>query len=116
MYGYLLVTKSSLPSVAYIAADYHSSVVKMLEQNNSKKTNYSCCVICLNCSLWFRLKLSYKTGIPFGKIHNVENVECVNDIISADSLVDDTFCGKVKIYNPNIDKNNLNSCLEIEYQ
>jgi len=117
MYGYLFVTKNSLLMFREeIAADYWSSIVEMKKINKQKKKNYSCCVICLDCSQLFRYKLSWQTGIPLKRI-TTANLEKAKIIIGADSLVDFTFCGNVKIYDNenNVPKKHLNSCLEIEY-
>lgn len=117
MYGYLLVTKNSLPMIKLIAADYHSSVVEMMKINKSQKTNYSCSVICLNCNFFFRYKLSKRTGIPLKKILSVKQVKTVGCIVAADSIVDDTFLGSIKIYDSenNVQQKDFNSCLTIEY-
>lgn len=123
MYGYLLITENSLPMLHLIAADYHASIHEMLSLNEKKKKNYSCSVICLNCSWYFRYRLAQKTGIPFKKIQNVKQLEhkkfvkSLECIVDCDSFMDDTFLGKIKIYDNvnNVNKADINPCLEIEY-
>ena len=117
MYGYLLVTKNSLPMFQAIAADYHSSVVEMMKFNKLQKKNYSCSVICLDCNFFVRYKLSKRTGIPLKKISSVKQVKDVGCIIDADSFMDNTFLGTIKIYDSenNVPREDFNSCLAIEY-
>ena len=121
MVGYLLVTEKSLPEFKeLIAADYWRSVVKMEKINKLKKKNYSCCVICLDCNLLFRYKLSWQTGIPLKRIITVKKTkketasQQARTIINADSFMDDTFLGKIKSYDPKIPKEDF-KYLEIKY-
>ena len=117
MYGYLLVTKNSLPMIEVIAADYHSSTVEMIKLNKLQKKNYTCAVICLDCNFFFRYELSKRTGIPLKKITSVKQVKDAGCIIDADSFMDDTFLGSVKIYDSenNVPIKDFNSCLTVEY-
>lgn len=125
VFGYLVVTSNSLNKSETIAADYWFSTAAMKKENTNNKTNYSCYIVCINCSWWFRKKLAKLTGIPIKKFHNVKHLRAPQNhydgfdiIVTADSMVDDTFYGNTKVYDceTNIPRSDINSCIEIIYE
>lgn len=118
VFGYLVITPNSLNKSETIAADYWFSTATMKKENTNNKTNYSCYIVCINCSWWFRKKLAKRTGIPIKKLYNVKYLSGFDIIVTADSMVDDTFYGKTKVYDceTNIPRSDINSCIEVIYE
>ena len=99
MYGYLILTHNSLPFTHQIAVDYHSTIIEMETRSQKEKKNYVCFVYCLKCGVFFRLKLAYRTGIPYRKIHKAKALKEIIYGIAGDSYMDDgTFVKSMKIY------------------
>jgi len=124
VFGYLLVTQNSINKVDTIKKDYRDSTRVMNAENAVSNKNYSCCIVCMNCSWWFRRRLAKKIGISMKKIHKVKylrspqnNYEGFDVIMAADSMVDDTFFGRTKVYDceHNIPSTELNLCDAIVY-
>lgn len=124
VFGYLLVPQQSLSEYAIIARDYWQSTVEMNEENCRSNTKYYCYVVCVNCSWWQRKKLSFRTGIPMNRIINVFSVKpCggwlldFSTFVAVDSMVDDTFFGRTKVYasEKDISREDINPCTEVVY-
>ncbi len=125
VFGYLLITPNSLNNIDAVKRDYWNSVRAMKDENALRKTNYSCYVGCINCSWWFRRKIAKKIGIPMKKVNNVKYLQSPKNkyggfdiVVAADSMVDDTFFGKMKVYDSecNIPRAEINSCIEVVYE
>ena len=119
-YGYLLVTKNSFKKIEVIARDYWISTTIMRDVNRQYHTHYSCFVVCYRCSLWKRLKLSWKTGIPWRKISHVKHLKHAEkwnfiSLVATDSMVDDTFLGKIKVFDTidNVPRSRISGQLDV---
>lgn len=124
VFGYLLVTQNSINKVDAIKKDYWNSTHVMNAENAADNKNYSCCVVCVNCSWWFRRKLAKKIGIPIKEIRNVKylqspknNYDGFNNVVAVDSMVDDTFFRRTKVYDcaHNTPRTEINPCIEVVY-
>ncbi len=124
VFGYLLVTQNSINKVDTIKRDYWNSTRVMNNKNATSNKNYSCCIVCVNCSWWFRKRLAKKIGIPMKKVYKVKylqspknNYDGFDIVVAADSMVDDTFFGKTKVYDceHNIPRTEINPCIEVVY-
>lgn len=125
VFGYLLVTPNSVNKIDAIKRDYWNSVRAMKDENALNKKNYSCCVVCVNCSWWFCRKIAKKIGIPGRLVGNVKYLKSpqheyddFDTVIATDSMVDDTFFGKVKVYDSecNVPRAEINPCIEVVYE
>lgn len=124
VFGYLLITKNSMNKLDAIVKDYWNSITAMERENAANKKNYSCCIVCVTCSWWFRRKLAKKIGIPMKKIYNAKFLQSPKGrydgfdiIIATDSMVDDTFYGRTKVYDNenNIPRAEMNRCIDVVY-
>ena len=122
-FGYLLVTPNSVNQVDAISKDYWNSIAAMELENKIKKKNYTCLIVCIDCSWWFRRKLAKKIGIPMSKIYNAKYLKSPANryrgfdiVVTTDSMADDTFYGKTKVYDTpeNIPKEDI-FCSEVVY-
>lgn len=126
VFGYLLVTENSLKKIDVIARDYWFSTVEMNKENLAADTNYHCIVVCMNYSWWARRKLSKRTGISMQWITSVKKLKRSNDqdysgfdtVIATDSHVDDTFWGRIKVFDSeaNIPRAQINPCIDVVYE
>lgn len=124
VFGYLLIPRKSLSEYAVIARDYWHSTVEMGKENSKNKAKYCCAVVCLNCSWWQRKRLSMRTGIPMKAVANVYEVNNrskkyldFETIVAVDSMVDDAFFGRTKVYasEEEIPRGTMNPCIEVVY-
>ena len=100
-YGYLIVTENS-HDTDVIARDYWHSLCQMKQENQQRNLSYVCLVLVVNGGWFRRFWLSYKTGIPMKKIKKIHakgnNCPDLSLFMAADSLVDQTYWGFVKVY------------------
>lgn len=106
VFDYLLVPgEVILDNYENIAQDYWNSTVEMNSENRHSGREYRCYVVCVGYTREQRKRLSDRTGIPLGRITSVDRIKGGTETgmdfasrVKADSLRNDDFLGRIKVY------------------